>query len=144
MKRTICILLIAAAFVCTVAAVPTERNEKNEENWTDLMYVNVPILKILDSRDGYVVLYSKNKTGVGKTVIPKKWIYGKPDEPRKLKINNLPKGKMQPYMTVISKGGEFKRVVLTIPPSKNNALWGVVGRGVAVDTDKDTLEPLEL
>lgn len=109
-----------------------------------MTYFNVPILKILDSRDAYVVIYQKNRMGTGSTVIPKRWIYGNKDNPQKLKLRTT-RTANGAYMTVIKDNGEFVRVVLTAPLSKNNPVWGVVARGKEVEgADKDTLEELAL
>ena len=42
--------------------------------------------------------------------------------------------------------GEFKRVILSIPKSKSNSLWGVMPSGTVTEEDakKDTLEELDL
>lgn len=126
-------------------AVPTKFNETHEENWTSLSYANIPILKILDSKDGYVVIYQKNKIGVGQTVIPKKWARGTKDAPRKLKIRNLTGGKLKPYMTIIKDNGAFKSVILSVPASKGNMIWGVVGNGKELEgLDKEELEEIAL
>ena len=78
MKKLIAILFIAAAMLARTFAVPVAYNESSEENWSSISYRNVPILKILDSKDGYVVLYQKGKIGTGRTVIPKSWNRGNP------------------------------------------------------------------
>lgn len=118
--------------------------EKNPENWTDLSYQNIPILKILDGKDAFVVIYQKNKVGVGSVVIPKTWTKGNPENPRKLKFRNT-KNPNNSFMTIVKKGDEFKRVILTIPMSKRNSMWGLVDYSVPLEgTDKTDLNDLEL
>ena len=51
MKKLIAILFIAAAMLARTFAVPVAYNESSEENWSSISYRNVPILKILDSKD---------------------------------------------------------------------------------------------
>lgn len=145
MKKNLCILLVSCAILGSVFAVPTKYNESNPENWTTMSYVNIPILKILDSKDGYVVIYQKNKYGVGQTVIPKKWAKGTAEEPRKLKIRNITGGKIKPFMTVVKDDGNFNKVILTVPQNKRDAFWGIVERGKSIDgIDKDSLEEIQL
>lgn len=144
MKKVI--IAVLAMAVATVAfAVPTGANDRNEENWTDLTYIDAPVLKILDSNEAFVVIYQKEKIGTASTVVPKKWIFGTKDNPRKLRLRYLGKGKLGPLITVVKKGGEFKSVMLTVPKSKGDPAWGVVPRGSKIDgTDKDTLEELDM
>lgn len=146
MKKFLMILAIASLFAGFLFAEGENKtkNEKNEKKWTSMSYVNVPVVKILEAKEGYVVIYEKNKTGIGNTVIPKKWIKGSEKEPRKLKFRNV-RTVNGAYMTVIKDEGNFKRVILSIPMNKSSGLWGVVDNGKNIEgTDKDTLEELEL
>lgn len=151
MKKILMILALFSIFTMTaIAAENTEDKnsnlapERTEGKWTDLSYVNVPILKILDAKDGYVVIYQKNRIGTGSTVIPKSWARGTPDNPRKLKFRNSKRNNTS-YMTVVKDNGEFKRVILTIPMNRSNSIWGVVNyRKELEGTDKETLEDLAL
>ncbi len=123
----------------------SQKNEanKNEAKWSTLSYVNVPILKILEGKDAYVVAYQKNKVGVGNVVIPKKWTEGDPNTPRKLKFRKV-NGSKDSYMTVVKKDGEFLRVILSVPMTKSNPIWGVADYHKDIEgSDKDTLEELE-
>lgn len=118
--------------------------ERTESKWTELSYVNVPILKIYEGKDGYAIIYQKNRAGTGYTVIPKAWAKGNPENPRKLKFRNS-KQNSTSYMTVVKDKGEFKRVILTIPMNKALGLWGVVDTRKGLEgADKETLEELEL
>ena len=46
-------------------------------------------------------------------------------------------------MTIVTKGGEFKRVILTVPMSKNNSMWGLVDYSVPLEgTDKENLDDI--
>ena len=143
------ILMILALFAVFSVAVFAENNSsasapaRTEGKWTDMSYVNVPVLKILEGKDGYAVIYQKNKAGVGNVIIPKNWAHGNPDAPRKLKFRAV-KTSVGAYMTVVKDGGEFKRVILSIPMNKSNSIWGLVdSRKNLEGADKDTLEDLE-
>lgn len=146
MKKILVILTLLAVFSAVLFADnngSANAPERTEGKWTEISYVNVPVLKILEGKDGYAVIYQKNKTGVGNVVIPKKWGRGSEDSPRKLKFRSV-KTSIGAYMTVVKDGGEFKRVILSIPMNKNNSIWGLVdSRKNMEGADKDTLEDLE-
>lgn len=139
MKKKLAVVIFALVLsFCTFAA------EKDESKWSSMTYVNIPVLKVLDARNGYLVIYQKNKVGVGSVVIPKDWIKGSEDSPRKLKLRKVRRS-MDSYMTIIKEDGEFKRVVLNLPMNKQNSIWGVVKNPNELQgTDKDTLEDIEL
>ena len=88
MKKILMILAVFAVLTTAVFAETSSANapERTEGKWTDISYVNVPVLKILEAKNGYAVIYQKNKTGVGNVIIPKKWIHGTNENPRKLKF----------------------------------------------------------
>lgn len=143
------LLMILAVFAVLSAGLFADTNssasapERTEGKWTEMSYVNVPILKILEGKDGYVVIYQKNRTGVGNVVLPKKWGRGNNEDPRKLKFRAV-NTSLGAYMTVVKNGGEFKRVILSIPMNKSNSIWGMVdSRKNLEGADKDTLEDLE-
>lgn len=147
MKKILIILALFAVFSTTVFADTkgaSNAPDRTEGKWTDISYVNVPVLKVLEGKDGYAVIYQKNKTGVGNVIIPKKWAHGNEETPRKLKFRAV-KTQLGAYMTIVKDGGEFKRVILSIPMNKNNAIWGMVdSRKNLEGADKDTLEDLDL
>ncbi len=142
MKRIIIALLALATLATAAFAVPVAYNETSEKNWSSMSYDYVPVYKVLEGKEGFVVIYQKGKYGVGNTTLPKKWIHGTSEEGPKLRIRNLPAGKLKPFLTVVKNDGEFKYVILTMPQRKSNAAWGVVANGVPLETDKDTLESL--
>lgn len=146
-KLLILLTALAMTFTFTLTAVEPgtkTSNEKDESKWTDLSYENIPILKILEGKDGYVVIYQKNKIGAGTTVIPKSWIKGSPDNPRKLKFRNT-KNPNNSFMTIVKKGGKFTRVILTVPMSKRNSMWGLVDYSVPLEgLDKENLDDVVL
>ncbi|MBR7064143.1 MAG: hypothetical protein IKI31_03200 [Treponema sp.] len=80
-KKTTITMLFFAILSCAVFAV-----EKNEKDWSSITYYNVPIYKVLESKEAYVVIYGKNRVGAGSTIIPKKWAHGNVENPRKLQF----------------------------------------------------------
>ena len=138
--------ILAAALLAVLLVLPTfaeDSAEKTKPIWdhgdnvSELSYQNVKIYRILDQKDSYVVLYAKNGVGIGQAVVPKKWFK---ESPRKLSFRTKP-STISPYMTVIKKNGEFYKVWLTLPLSRNDSTWGVVEDGVTVNgTDAESLE----
>ena len=145
-------ILIALASVFSFAVFAQEggdsgsniKIERHEGKWSTMTYVNVPVLKILEDKDAYVVIYQKNRIGTASTVIPKKWVRGTKEEPCKLKLRQT-KFANGSTMTIVNDKGEFVRVVLTAPLSRSNPVWGVVARGKQLEgTDRDTLGEIDL
>ena len=148
MKKFLFIFALASIFSFSIFAQEESGSnikiERNEEKWSTLTYVNVPVLKILEDKDAYVVVYQKNRIGTANTVIPKKWVRGTKDSPSKLRLRTS-KFANNATLTVVKDKGEFKSVILTAPLSRSNPIWGVVARGKKLEgTDKDTLEELAL
>lgn len=118
--------------------------EKKEfEQPSSLSYENIPVLKVMEGRDGYVVIYQKNRTGVGSTVVPKSWANGNTENPRKLKFRNLKPGLLKPFMTIVKKDGDFHRVILTLPMNKNDSIWGTA-RDISEGLDKENMDDVKL
>lgn len=145
MKRFLIVAVLVSLFATSLFAAETlPAQPKDESKWTDFTYVNVPILKVLEAKNGYVVVYQKNKVGVGTVVVPKDWAKGNNENPSKLKFRKVRKAN-ECYMSIQKKNGEFLRVVLTLPMNKSNSIWGVVKGMNSIDgCDKDTLEEIEL
>ena len=146
MKKIFAIAILLGIFA-TVGAFAENQDlsyQKDESKWSDMTYVTAPILKILESKDSYVVFYQKKYAGTATTVIPKAWNAYKKGETRKLKFRNI-KNPNEAYLSVIKKGGEFQYVIINAPMKKNNNLWGVLAMDAKVEgADKETLEELDL
>ena len=134
------IFLALIMFACVGFGIFADTKSGNYES--PISYENIPILKIMEGKDGYVVIYQKYKFGVGSTVVPKSWAKGTPDAPRKLKFRKLQPGIVKPYMTIVKKDGSFHRVILTIPMNKNDAIWGSARNIEGVD--KENLDDVVL
>lgn len=86
-------------------------------------YVNVPVLKVLEQRDNYVVYYRKFGTKIGCVSIPREWFkQGQPS--RKGVVKSLAKN-VAPYISVCFEDGEFVRLFLNVPNDKMDSVWGV-------------------
>lgn len=148
MKKNLLVLALFTVFSGLLFAAENTKDsgtsfEKTEGKWSDISYVNVPILKILEGKNAYSIIYQKNQVGVGSVVIPKAWAKGSTDSPRKLKFRKVRSG-YNSFMTVIKDEGEFKRVILSVPMNKSDSIWGVADyRKTMEGEDKETLEELE-
>lgn len=145
MKKFLIVIALVSMFATSMFAAETlPAQSKDESKWTDFTYVNVPILKVYEAKNGYVVIYQKNKVGASQVTIPKAWAKGSIENPSKLKFRKVRRAD-DCYMSIQKKNGEFLRVVLTLPMNKANSVWGVVkGMNQLDGCDKDTLEEIEL
>ena len=145
MKKIFIIALLASIFTCAVFAENQDLSHpKDESKWSDMTYVTAPVMKILESKDCYVVIYQKKYAGTATVTIPKTWNNYKKDTARKLKFRNI-KNPNESYLTVVKKGGEFYKIIISCPMKKNNSLWGISANNYVVEgADKETLEELDL
>ena len=105
MKKIFIIALLASIFTCAAFAENQDlSNPKDESKWSDMTYVTAPVMKILESKDCYVIIYQKKYAGTATVTIPKSWNNYKKDTPRKLKFRNI-KNPNASFITVIKKGG---------------------------------------
>ena len=145
MKKIFVIAILLSIFSAAVFAENQDLSHpKDESKWSDITYVTAPVMKILESKDCYVVIYQKKYAGTATVTIPKAWNNFQKDTPRKLKFRNI-KNPDESFITVVSKGGEFHRVILSCPMKKNNKLWGIISNDLKVEgADKETLEELDI
>ena len=143
MEKIIVALLLAACFALPAVAQSNESSKTTPvwdhgDNVSDLTYETVPIYRVLNHKDAYVVIYLKQNLKVANVVIPKKWAYGTVG--RKLFFRTKP-ASLDSSMTVFYKGGEFFKVCLTVNPSQHDSIWGMVPNGTKLEgTDAETLE----
>ncbi len=86
------IVLCFTALVLGAAALTAQKTTQpklDESKWSSVTYFTVPLYKVLQTEDAYVVIYAKNKVGAGSTTIPKKWAKGNTENPRKLKFRTV-------------------------------------------------------
>ncbi len=128
MKKIILALLLAASFVLPLAAQSGD-SEKTTPIWdhgdnvSDISYTSVPIYRVFQHKDAYVVYYQKQDLRRGTVVIPRKWAYGTAG--RKLYFRKRP-ANLDSFMTVYYKGGEFYKVTLTVDLASHDAIWGIL------------------
>ncbi len=137
-------ILILSALLCVgvlfSVSAKEEQTYKYEYKEAKVSYHSVQFYKVLDNRDAYIVMYAKGHRDVGSVTIPKKWYKNSMTADSKLNFRALPKG-MYPYMTVFKRDGEFDRVMLTLPISRDSPIWGVADSTQKIDdADKETLD----
>lgn len=113
---------ICFAAILLVLCVSFAFTENNVEQGS-VSYVNVPILKVYDATDCYVVAYRQNGIGIGQTSIPKSWfIQGSPE--RKASLRNI-SAVLSPYLTIWFRDGEFDFLYINITSNRADNVWGV-------------------
>ncbi|MBQ9538021.1 MAG: hypothetical protein IJU95_02020 [Treponema sp.] len=147
MKKILFALVLAAGMVMAVAAQDTTAKKvwDHGDNVSDISYQTFVVSRIYDSLDAYTILYEKAGYKIGKVSIPKSWAYQgvtpEAHKTHKLFFRNKIKT-IDNLMTVFYKGGEFYKVVLTVPVSKADDVWAVAPNGydAGVSADATTLD----
>lgn len=116
MKRNM--LLAAVLLMCAVSVLSAAELESESEYY----YINVPVVKVLQHQDGYVVIYRQAGYKIGSTVIPMKW-FKAPEN--KAQLGYIDKA-LGPYLTVYYKGPDIERIKLNVPPRRDDPVWGIV------------------
>lgn len=125
------LILVGILFTAT-AQDSQEREYKYPFQESEVSYHNVTVYKVLDQKEAYIVLYAKGHRDIGTVKVPKEWYSSAVNPQAKLTFRALSKG-MSPYMTVISRGGSFERVIMTLPTSRADSVWGVASTGTNID-----------
>ena len=132
MKKLIIILL----FSLLCFSLYAQQNAEEQ----DLFYINVPIVRVYDHIDAYVVHYLKGNMEVGQVFVPKVWF--NQHELNKSRVRPLAKG-LDPYMTVIYESGTFRKVFINMPVDRKHSAWKILSRNVDVASKMNT-ETLEI
>ena len=137
LKKIIFTLALAAVAFSPLFA----QEKKGGHRKSDISYYSAPIYKILDSSKAYVVIYGKAHNKMGTVTIPKDWARNRPGEVKKLTVRGLPT-KLNPYITIVKRSGEFEKVLLTVPSNHNSNIWGRANETKVEDVSG--LESIEL
>ena len=136
MKKILFALVLAAGLF--VPAVSQDSSAKpiwdHGDNVSDLTYQNYVVSRVYDSIDAYTVLYQKAGYEIGKVSIPKSWV--KLGKNHKLYFRNKVKT-LDNMMTVYYKGGEFYKVILTLPMNRAESVWAVAPNGYDAGVSDD-------
>lgn len=128
MKKFVLAALVTLCMVLPTFATASWKHGNNESAYS---YKSAVIYRILETSDAYVVKYAKSGVAIGQTVVPKKWLK---DRPCQLQVRFLPR-QLTPYITVIKKDGAFYKVVLNLPESKMDSVWGILRRGSKISAE---------
>jgi len=120
MKKVFFVLVILTA-VSPIFA----QDYYNNNDSSNLYYINVRIEKIYPSGDGYVVQYLRSNSQYATIGIPMDWF----DAAGKAELLLLPPGSNWPTMSVFYNDGEFSHVRLYVHRSKGHITWGTVPQG---------------
>jgi len=119
MKKLI-ILLVLLAMLTPVFA------QNNSSDKDDMYYLNVPVERIITTRDGYIVQYRTSGNVLGTIGIPVEWFS---DSAGSAEIVRLATGGDWPSMSVFYRNGEFSHIRLYIHKAKGHSTWGNVPIG---------------
>ncbi len=121
MKKSLIALLLVFG-LAVAGGFSQEQAEQTNKYDGNLTYRSMVVYKVFDHKDVVIVIYAKHGKDMAQVAIPKTWSH---ENPRKLSYRILPKG-INPYMTVVTKDGEFHKVILTLPHVRNpDSLWTV-------------------
>lgn len=126
------LILVGLLFGATAQDSQQQREYKYPFQESEVSYHNVTVYKVLDQKEAYIVLYAKGHRDIGTVKVPKEWYSSAVNPQAKLTFRALSKG-MTSYMTIISRNGSFERVILTLPTSRADSVWGVASSGTSVD-----------
>ena len=128
------VISLALIFCCTFSIFAQKAFEQSSKS-----YVNVPILKVFEHREAYVVAYVNNANKINYVSVPKIWFkQGSPE--RQAEVRPLQKN-LGPYMTICFEDGEFYFLYISMPVSKLDSTWGVfpTGQGLPPEIDPQTV-----
>lgn len=129
MKKKLFITL-ALIFCCTFSIFAQKAFTQSSKS-----YVNVPILKVYEHREAYVVAYVNNNNKIQYVSVPKVWFkQGTPE--KKAEVRALQKN-LSPYMTICFDDGEFYFIYISMPVSKLDTAWGVMPSGQSIPAEID-------
>ncbi|PIE98754.1 MAG: hypothetical protein CR988_01935 [Treponema sp.] len=129
-KKFVFVLFLISIF-CTAIFAEVKKSE--------LYYVNVKILRIFTHSKGYYVIYRRAGLKTGEAFIPYEWFSIRDGRAKLEKAS----GRIDPYMSLFSKNGEFDHVKLYVPSSPKSPEWGNLRNQSEYD-DKFNIEALEL
>lgn len=106
---------------------------------SDLYYVNVPILKIFPHKLGYYVIYRRAGLKTGEIYIPHAWF----DRRDSRAILNLTEQNVTPYLTIVTRNGEFDHIRVVAKKNNQHNTWGTIGQN-ALNADRFNVEKLNV
>lgn len=114
--------------------------DTNTDKWSNLFYVNVPIEKIYPHTLGFVVLYQKSNSELGRIYLPDSWFASSGGKGDLIKMDA---GTTWPYLVVFYKDGKFDHVRLYVRRDKSHPSWGLLPPDANI-ADKFNVEEVKI
>jgi hypothetical protein len=134
MKKATLLFISFVLFFGIFAAIPAASEE------SDLYYINVQILKIFPHREGYYVIYRRSGMQTGECFIPTKWMDRRDQRAILMPI----KSSIDPYLSIVTKKGEFDHVTIYAAKDFHHPTWGVLDGNRADLDEKFKVEKLDI
>lgn len=134
MKKSALPLIALVLVLGIFAAIPAASEE------SDMYYTNVTVLKIFPHKLGYYVIYRRaSSLKSAEFFIPWKWF----DRRDSRAVLNLTDQNISPYLSIMTKAGEFDHVRITAPSDFTDPVWGTLQSETPFN-DKFNVEKLTL
>ncbi|MCL2759440.1 MAG: hypothetical protein FWD22_04445 [Treponema sp.] len=130
MKKLI-FVLVFLAFISPVFA---------EDSEATIYYINVPVEKIIPSKEGYIVQYRSSSSVIATVGIPNEWFYDAASVAEKVRLGVASDW---PTMSIFYLDGKFSHLKLYVHPVKSHQTWGSVPQGTDLSrffTDKESFK----
>ncbi|MCX7655188.1 MAG: hypothetical protein N2Z76_01540 [Treponemataceae bacterium] len=135
MKRLqlVCLLIVGGWLAGSLGAQPAagtsggvQEYPKSSGQWSDMFYVNIPIVKIYPYSEGFMVLYQKSGAQLGRLYLPERWFTSAGGKGELVMLDN---DTTWPYLVVFYKEGKFAHVRLYVKRSRTHQSWGILPQG---------------
>lgn len=101
---------------------------------SDLYYVNVKVIRAFTHSKGYYIIYRTSGLGTAEAFIPYSWF--KPGDKRA--ILKKASGRIEPYLSLYTKSGEFDHICVVLPIDNPKAgVWGTLRDPARYDASFD-------
>jgi hypothetical protein len=142
MKTRIALFLSVILIMVSVPLVAQEQQEAQGDE--SLFCVTIPAHKIYLHPKGYVFLYRKSSTEVGRLFFPFEWFStDRPGRDSRLKgtlvTYNL--NKAWPRVSIFYNNGEFSHIKLYVRLESAHNSWGILLPGVNYDAEFENADP---
>ena len=124
MKKLLIVLVLLA--IISPVFVFAQNNSSEAD---DMYYINVPIERIIVTRDGYIIQYRSSRSMMATIGIPVEWFIDPDGSAEKVRLKT---GGDWPTMSVFYRNGEFSHVRIYVHPAKAHRTWGSVPIGTDV------------
>lgn len=134
MKKSALLLVLMVLLFALFAAMPAASEE------SDMYYTTATIIKAFPHKLGYYIIYrSPTSLKSAEFFIPKEWF----DRRDSRAVLNLTDQNIEPYLAIMTKGGKFDHIRITLPKDVSKSVWGTLTSGVPYD-DRFTATELKL